>query len=367
MATQAPSGNLGRLAIAGPSSAMLVRLRGGLIKAAVAQGAQVLALAPDITASGSQSLLKLGAQVQGLQLRPEGFSLLPRRRAVAQLAAQLRDWHPHTVLAVGSVIAPLTVLAARRAKVERVAVLVSEVPKAGLSARMRAAVRAADVGIVHNTADEAALRTLLAGTKASLLRVPGTGADLTIAAGCPMPAPQDPLVFLALARLDRIKGVHDYLEAARLAASKGLNARFLLAGPDGTEAGAVNGDTLARYAASVQYVGDGSDAAAAIREAHIFVSPSHLEGMPPDVLTALAAGRPILATDIPGSRDTVDEMVNGTLVPPADPEAMAEGFARLARNRTLLNHMSAASRAKAERLFSSQHVAATLLDALRIA
>lgn len=367
MASSAPSGNLGRLAIAGPSAAMLARLRGGLIKAAVARGAQVLALAPDVSVSGSQALANLGAQVLAFQPRSQGFSLLPRRRAVAALAAQLRDWHPHTLLAVGPAVAPMSALAARRAQVDHVAVLVPEVPKSGLSSRMRAAVRAADLVIVHNNADESTLRPMLAGTHAILLRVPGTGVDLGIQLGHPMPAPQEPIVFLALARLDRIKGVHDYLEAARLAVAKGLDARFLLAGPDGVEAGAVKSDTLSRYAAWVQYVGDGSDAAAAIRDAHVFVSPSHLEGMPPDVLTALAAGRPIVATDIPGSRDTVDEMVNGTLVPAADPEAMAEGFARLARYRILLDHMSIASRSKAERMFSSQQVEATLLDALRIA
>lgn len=364
MASQAPRGGLRRLAIAGPSAVALARLRGSLVAAALAQGSRVLALAPDVGAGGAESLLKLGADVAGIALRAPGFTLFRKRRAVAVLAGQLRDFNPETLLVFGADVTALCVLAARRAKVPHVAVLVSEIRPAGIPKRMRTALRAADTVIAHNGDDERALRTLLAGTKAKVVRVAGCGADLRTASGCAMPAKDEPVIFLAASRLDRVKGVHDFLEAARICKERGLNAKFVLAGPDGREAGAIKADTLARYAAAVTYVGDRADVVAAIQDAHVFVSPSHLEGMPPAVLSALAAGRVIVASDIAGSRETVDEMVNGTLVPPSNPAALADGFARIISHRELLSAMGRASRAKAERMFAMPDVNDALLKAL---
>ena len=181
-----------------------------------------------------------------------------------------------------------------------------------------------------------------------------------------MPAGGEPVLFLAAARLDRIKGVQDYLEAARIARERGLDARFHLAGPDGTGDGALKPETLSRYGAAVQYEGDVADLPARIRDCHVFVCPSHLEGMSPAVLAGMAAGRPLIVTDIPGARETVDEMVNGTIVPPGDPVALAAAFERMVRNRALLTPMGLASRAKAERGFSSAAVHETLLAALHL-
>lgn len=361
------TGRLKRLAIVGPSAFAIARLRGNLIKAAIAQGCTVLTLSPGATETEDlQSLSGMGASVNSFELRPTSFSLFPARRTTENLAAKLRDWHPHTLLAYGAEVVPTAVAAGRLAKIEHIAVLVNEIPPAGLSKRMLLALRQTNTVIAHNTSDEKHLRALLAGAPASLLRVPGTGADLSIEPGVPMPKNDERLIFLAAMRLDRIKGVHDYLEAARLARDMGINAEFRLAGHEATGAGAVREDTLKKYADCVTFMGNLQDTTLAIRQSHVFVSPSHLEGMPSDVLSALAAARPVIATDIAGSCETVDENVNGTLVPPSDPAALAAAFARLAANRALLPPMARASRAKAERMFSSREVEASLLRALQM-
>ena len=62
---------------------------------------------------------------------------------------------------------------------------------------------------------------------------------------------------------------------------------------------------------------------------HVFVYPSHGEGMPQPVLEAMAAGRPIVTTDIAGCRDTVDERVNGCFAEPRDADALADGDGEL--------------------------------------
>lgn len=133
------------------------------------------------------------------------------------------------------------------------------------------------------------------------------------------------------------------------------------------DAGAVTAQTLAKYHNCVQYLGEPGDIASAVRDAHVFVCASHREGMPPNLLTALAAGRPIVASDIPGCRETVDDMINGTLSPPGDATQLAHAFARIVRHRSLLASMSRASRAKAERNFSNVAVHGSILNALELA
>ena len=61
-----------------------------------------------------------------------------------------------------------------------------------------------------------------------------------------------------------------------------------------------------------------------IASSHVFVLPSYREGVPRSTQEAMAIGRPIITTDVPGCRETVVNGVNGFLVPKWNPEALAE-------------------------------------------
>ncbi len=361
-----------RLVIAGPSAALIARLRGGLIRDCINRNVRVLAMAPAMRAEDAPALIAMGAEVEAYSLRAEGFSLWPERKAIGLLAAQFAQSRPDAVLAFGA-NAPFAIAAAKRASVKRIVLLVSELAERAQSLKskkLRRAIKAADVTIVHNLEDERFVSESKLIGPGRLVRVTGAGADLTGMEGLPMPgdaaAASVPLIFLACSRLDRIKGVVDYLEAAALIAAEGHAARFILAGPEGTGSHAVQMGFISRYAASVEYAGDARDLTAAIKDAHVFVCPSHIEGMPHALLQAMAAGRPIIATDIAGSRETIDEMVNGTLVPPRDPAALADAFRRLLKHRALLPAMARASRAKAARGFAMADVNVRILEALKL-
>lgn len=366
MPSDAPRMSKGRLAVIGPSGSRIARLRGPLIADCIARGIQVLALAPDMGAQGSSSLIALGAETKAFALDPGGLPLFRKARAAAALAQELRSWGATAVLAFGNGVTPLAVRAAKKARAQRTILIVSEIRDRKLPKDLAGALRKADTVIVHNRDDERIVGGMLAKSKTEVVRVTGAGAPVEGTEALELPAATGPLVFLAVARLDKIKGVADYLESARLARERGLDARFILAGPEGCEPGAVSADVLSRYAANVQYVGDQSDLLALFRDAHIFVSPSHCEGLPHAALQAMAAGRALVATDIPGARELVDENVNGTLVPPGEPAALCEAYLRLAKNRGLLPAMARASRAKAVRGYSAREVLRTLLEQLRL-
>ena len=365
-----------RLVIAGPSAVLIARLRGGLIRDCIGRGVRVLAMAPALRAEDAPSLMSMGTDVESFVLRDEAFSLWPERKAIGMLAAQFQQSRPDAVLAFGAV-APFVVAAAKRAGIERIVLLISELPARARSLKsktLRRAIKASDVTIVHNLEDDRLISEANLVPQGRILRVAGAGADIAGMDGLAMPDigqdleanPKTPLVFLACSRLDRTKGVVDFLEAAAAVMAEGHPARFVLAGPEGSGTGAVQMDIISRYAASVEYAGDARDLPAAIRDAHVFVCPSHLEGMPHALLQAMAAGRPIIATDIAGARETINEMVNGTIVPPRNPAALADAFRRLLKHRALLPAMARASRAKAARGFAMADVNARLMEALKL-
>jgi glycosyltransferase involved in cell wall biosynthesis len=365
--TAGPAGGaLKRIAIVGPSGRAIARLRGSLIRDLTLRHHQVLALAPQMRAEDVQGLTGLGASAQSFALKPEGFALFPGRAAIKLLAARVADWQPHTVLAFGPGAA-FAINAARRAGVEAIVLMVNEMPGRTLPSSLSRAAGYARAIVLHNREDAVALAADgLIRNGRSIAVVPGAGADLAAMAEVAPPSGGLPLTFLMAARLDGVKGVREFCEAARALKNEGAAAHFILAGPEGTGEDAIKADELSGFAGIVELLGDQPDLRTALSRAHVFVSPSHREGMPHAVQQALAAGRPVIVSDIAGARETADEFVNGIIVPPRDAKALAEAFRRMVRHRDQLAAMGRASRLKAERLFDSAAVNARLRGILGV-
>jgi glycosyltransferase involved in cell wall biosynthesis len=80
---------------------------------------------------------------------------------------------------------------------------------------------------------------------------------------------------------------------------------------------------------------DRNEMATLYRSADIMLNPSLADNMPNSVLEAWASGVPVVSTNVGGIPYLVKDGVNGTLVPPADPEAMAHACVALVANRDL--------------------------------
>jgi glycosyltransferase involved in cell wall biosynthesis len=85
----------------------------------------------------------------------------------------------------------------------------------------------------------------------------------------------------------------------------------------------------------------------------ILVLPSYREGMPKAILEAMSMQKPIVATDVPGCRDTVENGVNGLIVPAKDPVALKDALERLVLDKDLRDRMGRAGREKVLREFSN--------------
>lgn len=208
---------------------------------------------------------------------------------------------------------------------------------------------------------------LARGGASSLL--PGSGIDVTRYPAEPVPVlGERRFRFLFVGRMLRDKGVEELVEAVRILRSQGEQAECRLLGfVDPANANAVSADQISAWEREglVTYLGKTDDVRPYLAEADCVVLPSYREGVPRSLLEAAAMARPIIATDVVGCRDAVDDQRNGYLCRVKDGADLAAKMAQmiaLAPDRRAA--MGAAGRHKVEVEFDEQIVIKSYLNAL---
>lgn len=132
--------------------------------------------------------------------------------------------------------------------------------------------------------------------------------------------------FLLIARLLGDKGIREYAKAAAVVKQQYPEAEFHLVGPEDPSPDGIQISEVNQWHESgvIHYHGATSDVRPFIKTCNIFVLPSYHEGMPRTVLEAMAMGRPVLTTNVPGCKETVVNGENGWLVEKANVEQLAE-------------------------------------------
>lgn len=100
-------------------------------------------------------------------------------------------------------------------------------------------------------------------------------------------------------------------------------------------------------------------------KADIFVFPTQGDCLPLAVMEAMAAGLPVIATDVGALREEVEDDVNGLIVPPSDVGAVVEAVLALTRDDTKRRAMAAASRRLAEERFDARRNYGALLSLIK--
>jgi len=176
--------------------------------------------------------------------------------------------------------------------------------------------------------------------------------------------PREGFVFLTIGRLLGSKGFREYAMAARMVKVRYPGVIFKLVGPADPSPDGISLTEVKNWhdEGVLQYLGETSDVRPFINDCHVYVLPSYDEGMPRTVLEAMSMGRPILTTDVPGCRETVESGENGYLVPKSNPEALAECMIWFIENRDQLDGMGKTSRRIAEDKFDVHKINAKMLQ-----
>jgi len=196
--------------------------------------------------------------------------------------------------------------------------------------------------------------------------VPGSGVDVRHFTQAPLPD-GSPFRIICVARMIETKGIRDLVAALRMLQEEGLSISCTLVGPLVPDhPRAISSDELQNWVKKglVEFVGHQLDVRPYLRNCHLFVLPSHSEGMPRAVLEAMAIGRPVLTTTAPGCAEAID-LSCGWRVPTQSPRRLAYVIRQAAKaSPETLARMGQAARHRVTRRFRNDQVVDHYLRAM---
>jgi glycosyltransferase involved in cell wall biosynthesis len=316
----------------------VVNFRHSLIQALQSDGHQITVLAP--VDEHVETLRSMGCHYIPLEMDLKGLSPVRDLRLMVRMRKTFQQEQPDIVLSFTIKNNIYGALAARSLGVEFLpnvtglgtAFLSNGVLRRGVEGLYRLAFRKLPVVFFQNSDDRAWFveRKLIGKEQAQLL--PGSGIDLEKFSYSPRSRQSQGQSFLLIARLLRDKGIHEYIEAARIVRSHYPSAHFQILGATGNEnRTAIDRNTVDDWVRQgvVEYLGTTGDVRPFIRAADCVVLPSYREGMPRTLLESAAIGRPLIATDVAGCRSVVEDMENGYLCRPRDAKDLAAKMCKM--------------------------------------
>ena len=320
--------------------------------------------------SGSNGTFHLARELPALD-GPAFFAALPLR-----IARELRDFKPHAVLAQGAHETAAALSGRKLARTDTVVI-------ADLHGDWRAPTRLYGSrlrGVLSPVADRVALGALRRadGIRTVTGYTTGLVRELGLEPADEFPAYMDFDSFLQeqpkpiptraqalfVGVLERYKNVDGLAEAWRRAAPRVPQARLRLVG-SGTMRPLVE-ELVAELPEQTSWTErlTQSEVSSALDESTLLVLPSRSEGMGRVIVEAFCRGRPLVASRVGGIPDLVEDGVNGLLVEPGDPEALAAALVRLLTDRALAERLGAGAQASAGEWTISPEEFASRLRAL---
>ena len=372
-----------RIVVIGALPKSLLNFRGELLKMLSTAGHEVIAMAAETSSVVVAELKELDVHFQPYPIQRSGMNPYKDLKTLFALRAQFRLLRPDVVLAYTikpiiwggialrgmpgvKLYALLTGLGfafqSKGAWRRALTGLVSKLYKIALS-------RSAGV-IFHNPGDRDQFlrRRIVKPDLCSVVN--GSGVDVMRFAMAPIPSPlpDQECVFLTIGRLLGEKGLREYVQASQIVKKHYPKAVFQLVGPvdpssDGIPLREVEGWHEQGW---VDYLGEAKDVRPHLKNCHVYVQPSYHEGMPRTVLEAMAVGRPILTTEVPGCRETVLPGENGWLVPKANARALAEQMIWFIKNNQAWKNMGVRSRQLAEEKFDVRLVNKHMMSIMKL-
>jgi len=358
--------------------------RADLIITLLKKGHQVYAFTSEYVAEDLKKIEKLGATPITYTLNRGGLNPLADIISTYNLSKKIKAINPDLVFSYFSKPVIFGSLAAKLAKAPRVVGMLEGLgytftaQPEGLSKKTqlikkiqvflyRIALPQLDQLIFLNPDDPKDLLEKYAINVKKIEVLGGIGLNLKDYPYQPLSNIHLPLKFLFIGRLLKEKGIHEFVQAAKLVKKIYPDTKFTVLGAiDPHNLGALQQTELDTLISSniIQCPGHVSNIKDWIADNHVFVLPSYREGVPRSTQEAMAIGRAIITTDVPGCRETIVDGVNGFLVPKWNPEALAEKMIYFIEHPEQIRLMGAESYKIAIKKFDADKVNQRLVNIL---
>lgn len=328
----------------GTIASSIYDFRADLIRSLLKQGHRIYAFTSQYNAEDINKIEQLGAIPVTYTLNRGGLNPLADIVATYQLLKKIKHINPDVVFSYFAKPVIFGTLAAKLAKVPRVIGMLeglgytfTEQPE-GLSHKTKfiryiqvflykIALPMLDQLIFLNPDDPKDLLETYSIKVKKVVILGGIGLNLQEYPYQPVDDISLPIKFLFIGRLLKEKGIHEFVQAAKLVKKQYPKTQFTILGQiDTFNIGALQQAELNDLIAScvVEYRGQVNNVKDWITNSHVFVLPSYREGVPRSTQEAMAIGRAIITTDVPGCRETVIQNRNGFIIPRWDSKTLAE-------------------------------------------
>jgi glycosyltransferase involved in cell wall biosynthesis len=161
---------------------------------------------------------------------------------------------------------------------------------------------------------------------------------------------------VTVANLRAEKGHDTLIDAAAILIGLHPDTEFQIVGDGPLRAALEREVTVRGLGARVRFLGERNDVPALLASSDLFVLPSRSEACPNGVLEAMAAGLPIVASNVGGIPELIDSGVTGVLIEPDSPELLVEAALDLINHPQHACELGRAAREKAESRFSLERM-----------
>ena len=333
-----------------PKNRTVYNFRGDLIRAIRSLGYEVIVTGPDDT--NVDRIEELGAKFIEIPMNKTGTSIAGDLNYCKALTELMKKEQPDVILGYTAKPVIYGAIAAKKAGIKNINCLITGAGYTFIAKSSKAkilgtivktlyrhALAKADKVIFQNPDDRNEFVSDGLVTADKTFVVNGSGVNMEYFKQEPLP---DGITFFMLSRLLKSKGVREYLEAARIVKEKHPEVKFKLLGKYEYEMqDAIPQAEIERYISGgiIERYEETDDVRSYYRDCSVYVLPSYREGTPRTVLEAMSTGRAIITTDTNGCKGTVEDGVNGYLVPVQDAGAVAEAMEKFIENPEIIKQM----------------------------
>lgn len=371
-----------RVGIISSYAGSISNFRGALIREMIDRGFVVFVLAPDYDQITRTAVISLGAVPVDYSLSRAGINPLKDILDIVRLWGCLRHLCLDVTLAYfikpviyGSMAARFAGVPRRFAMIEGAGYVFIDSERVSLRQYVlralvvwlyRLGLRQVDRVFVLNSDDKALFIKERMITAERIKQLHGIGVDLDYYRFTPPSL--TPFCFLFIGRLLIEKGVREFVAAARDVKKIFPATRFMMLGGIDSNPGSLNEKEVEAWVAEgvVECPGVVPDVRIWIAQASVFVLPSYREGMPRSTQEAMAMGRPVITTDVPGCRETVTDGLNGFVVSVRDDAALAAAMRKFLEKPELVISMGVESRRIAEERFDVRKINSVIMKILNL-
>lgn len=363
-----------KICLIGTVASSTLNFRKTFIELLVQEGHEVYVFATDYSEKTSAAIKALGAEPVSYQLNRGGLNPFADIKSTIQLKNKIKAISPDIVFSYFAKPVIFGTLAAKLAKVPRIVGMLEGLgyaftpePPHKKESFKKKLVRAVQIflykisfryldRIIFLNPDDPV--DLLEKHKIKVKDVQilgGIGVDLEKFK--PTPPSLDPIRFLFIGRLLAEKGIFEFLKAAEIVKQQHPEVEFIVLGAiDKDNPSSLSQSDLDYYkqANIIIHPGHVDNVQAWIEKSSVFVLPSYREGVPCSTQEAMACGRAVITTDVPGCRETVINEENGYITHPFEPDFLAEKMVFLIKNPSCISDYGKKSQEMAVYKFNSK-------------